>query len=516
MNEKNTKSYWIDSTEDTNFPSLDRDIHVDVAIVGAGISGITCAYLLKQEGVKLALIDSDKIAKSTSGHTTAKLTSQHDLIYSKLINSLGNTIAKEYADANEKAIELVNKLSRNLKIDCDLEKLPAYVYTEDKNYIHKIEDEVGAAVNLGLKASYVNEIPLNLPIKAGICFEDQYQFHPRKYLLGLSKEISSGNSTNDCSIFENTAIVDVEYGNPCVLTSKEGKKITCSKVILCSHFPFYDGFGLYFARLKPERSYIVCAKSKDKFPTGMFINAETPTRSLRRQKHNDGELILIAGENHRTAHGENTINHFERLKEFGNSLFQIEDFPYSWSAQDYTTLDYIPYVGNLTSSKKNIYVAAGFRKWGMTNGTASAMIIRDLIINGKSPWQNAYSPSRTNFTASAKNFINVNSDTAKHLVKGKLTAGEKDAHVSIGEGTVVEIDGKKYGVYRDSTENLHIVDTTCTHMGCELNWNAAEKSWDCPCHGSRFSYEGHVIEGPATRDLNHYKESPNKISPNIL
>ncbi len=496
--EKPPQSYWIASTEQPDYPALEEDITADVAVVGGGIAGITAAYLLKSEGLKVVLIEADRILKGTTGHTTAKLTSQHSLIYYKIRDKLGEEMARQYAQANEAAIEMVESLVKEKGIDCDFKRCPAYVYTQQDSYVSKIESEVAAASSFGIKASYQEKIPLPFEIKAAVRFENQARFHPRKFLLSLAQDIPGGGS----HIFQQTRALDIEEKNgKCVVHTANNRKVTASKVVVATHFPFYDGMGLYFARIFPDRSYALGIKIKEKYPGGMYITAEDPGRSLRVQEDGDGELVIVGGEHHKTGQGGDTTVHYENLVRFAEDTFSVVDMPYRWSTQDYTSADEVPYIGYLTSRTRNIFVATGFNKWGMTNGTVSGMLIRDLIIKGKSPWQDVYNPSRFALAASAKKLILENVNVAKELIGGKLTAVPSDVEIKPGEARVFDLEGKKVGAYRDEKSQLHIVDTTCTHMGCELKWNSAEKSWDCPCHGSRFTYEGEIIEGPALRPI---------------
>jgi len=290
-----------------------------------------------------------------------------------------------------------------------------------------------------------------------------------------------------------------------VLTDN-GARIAASKVIIASHYPFYEAMGLFFTRLYPERSYALGVRIKGDYPGGMYISAEDPTRSLRSQHDKENNLVIVGGEHHKTGQGEDTRNHYLKLRDFARQLFEVEDIPYRWSTQDYTTMDEVPYIGNLTTDTPDVYVATGFGKWGMTAGTAAALIFRDLILNGYSPWMNVYSPSRFTPVASAKNFVQENLNVAKHLLSGKLSSVPGIAEIPRGEGKIIEHDGQRAGAYRDQQGALHIVDTTCTHLGCELQWNSAEASWDCPCHGSRFTYEGEIIDSPAQNKLEHIQE----------
>lgn len=504
--------YWIASTSETDYPPLLDDLRIDVAIIGGGITGITTAYLLKKEGLKVAVIEADRIVQGTSGHTTAKITSQHGLIYNKIKTHMGEEKARQYADANETAIRTIEKIITENNIDCDFCHRSAYTYTNSDKYIEKIQKEAETAKELGIDASYLEKIPLPFEVKAAVRFDNQAQFHPRKYLLSLAEKISGEGSY----IFEKTRIIDVEEGNPNTLKTSNGHNILASKVVIASHFPCYDGLGLYFTRIYPERSYALGIKIKESFPEGMFISAESPTRSLRSQKFEDGDLIILSGDHHKTGHDGSTEKHYENLKEFAEKIYTVEDILYRWSTQDCMTVDGVPYVGYLTTRSNDIYVATGFQKWGMTNSAASAMIIRDLIVKGENPWVDVYNPSRFTPVTSAKEFVKENSDVAKNFFKDKLEALPNDVDIEPGEGKIINVEGKRMGAYKDENGKVHVVDTTCTHLGCELHWNNAEKTWDCPCHGSRFTYEGDIVEGPALNPLSHSISKPNDVNPDIL
>lgn len=505
------KSYWITSTPETNYPSLDEDIKVDVAIIGGGIVGITAGFLLKKEGTKVAILEASRIVQGATGFTTAKITSQHHLIYDKIINSMGMDLAKQYAYANESSIVFIENMIKQLNIDCDFKILPAYMYTKKQEYIEDIEKETDAALKLGIKAKCIDKLPIDLNIQSALIFENQAQFHPRKYLLPIAEKIPGDGS----HIFENTEVVEINKGNLVTIITSCGKKVIASKVIIASHFPCYDGMGLYLTRLRPQRSYVVATNIKEKFPNGMFINAENPGRSLRAQYDGKNQLVLVGGEGHKTAHGDNFKEHYDNLEEFAQSIFNVRDIPYKWSTQDYITLDNVPYIGNLTSKEENIYVATGFGEWGMTNGTAAARLLTDKILGKDNPFEEVFNPSRPFNGTAYKNLFTENFDVAKELIISKIKSSENEINIKCGEGKIVELDGGKYGAYKDDEGKLHIVDITCTHVGCELKWNDAEKSWDCACHGSRFTYDGEILEGPATHKLNHYKEGINKIDLNL-
>lgn len=506
-------SLWCETTPSTSYPELKEDIVTDVAIVGAGITGITCALLLKKEGMAVTVVDSNRIAMGATSHSTAKITLQHGIIYDKLLTSLGFERTQQYVDANKSAMDLIIKNIKEHKIDCDLEKQDAYIYSSMQEYISQLEKEVSAAKKLGINAEYLSCIPLPINVLCAERFADQAQFHPRKYMLALAEKIPGDGS----HIFENTRVIDLQQeGNNNILITSNGKHIKAKYVFLASHFPCCDKGGMYFTRLYPMRSYVVAALLKDPYPGGMYITAETPGMSIRHQLVDNEDVVLFGGESHQTGQGEDTREHYKNIFKYASNYFTVKKILYHWSTQDYDTPDSLPYAGHLTSSTPNVFMASGFRKWGFTNGTAAAMVIKDLIIKGSSPWQDAYNPQRFTPVASSAMFIQENLDVAKNLIKGKLKAGDVPTSISPGEGKVIDLDGERAGAYRDENGKLYLVDITCTHLGCELAWNSAEKTWDCPCHGSRFSYDGAIIEGPAVHELKPLpSQDKNEIDPNI-
>ncbi|MBU8908839.1 FAD-dependent oxidoreductase [Desertibacillus haloalkaliphilus] len=497
---KYPEPYWTDSVDVKSFPKLKEDIKVDIAIVGGGITGITTAYLLVKAGMNVALVDADNILNGTTGHTTAKVTSQHDIIYNELVHHFGQEKAKLYYQATNDSYRFIKDTVNEFDIDCDFTEEDAYIYTNSDKYVIDLMNEYRTYEQLGIDGAYLENIPLPIDIKAAIVMKNQAQFHPLKYLEHLVHYIVDHGG----AIYENTTAVDIEDDLYPKVVTRDGYKIKCDKVISCSHFPFYDKQSFYFSRMYADRSYVLAATVKADYPGGMYLSAEQPTRSLRSTPYNGENLILIGGEGHKAGQGKPMINHYQALEAFGEDLFGIKEIPYRWSTQDLTTLDKVPYIGQLTSKTENIFVATGYRKWGMTNGTAAALVLRDLVTQRTSPYKDLYSPSRFYSDPSLKYFLNENADVAKHLIQGKLEFAldlRKPEELSEDEGSAVKVNGKRAGAYRDTDGQLHIVDTTCTHMYCEVEWNSGDRTWDCPCHGSRYSIEGEVIEGPAKKPL---------------
>lgn len=493
------ESYWRE-LEFPTFQKLDKDIHVDVCIVGGGITGITAAHILGQNNIKVALIEAGKIQSGTTGHTTAKLTAQHGLIYDEYISHFGIEKAKQYYDANSQALQYVKNNVEQMNIDCDFLEQDAYIYAQTDQYVQKIEQEAKAYEKLKIQSGQVDKIPFDINIKTALVMTNQAQFHPTKYLTHLVKNLNK----DQVQLFENTAAIDIENdeGDKPVVVTRDKKRVTCSFVLIASHFPFYDKAGLYFARMYQERAYVLGIKTDSPFPGGMYISADSPNRSLRFTPYNGEDLILVSGDSHKTGQGIDTFKHYEALQQFAEKVFNVKEIPYRWSAQDIYTLDKIPYIGPVTQTKQRILVATGFRKWGMTNGTVAAMILSDFILGKQNGFLELYNPSRFDADPDIMKFISYNADVAKHLIKGKLEfVPTHPEDIKNNEGAVVMVNGRRAGGYRDENGHLYLVDTTCTHMGCECEWNHGDRTWDCPCHGSRYSFKGEVIDGPAKKPL---------------
>lgn len=492
-----SQSYWLEQSLPP-FEAIKKNETADVAIVGGGITGLTAGYLLAKEGLKVIIVEAGKILSGTTGHTTAKITAQHHLIYDELIQHFGEEQAKLYYEANMKALHFIQSLIHEHGINCDFSEQDAIIYAQSPEYANKLEKEAQAYEKLGIPSSVVNQIPFDLPIENALIMHNQAQFHPLKFLHALVKLFLEAGG----KVYEHTTATDIEDGqNPKVFLDN-GIEIRCKYLIAASHFPFCDKKGLYFARMYVDRSYIIAIKGKKQFPGGMYISADTPTRSLRSTPYHNEELILVGGGGHKTGQSNDTMKHYFALKEFANEVIGIKEFKYRWSAQDIYTLDKVPYVGPITENQPNVLIATGYRKWGMTNGTTAALLLKDIVFNHKNPYEELFKPSRFHADPDIKKFISINADVAKHFIKGKLEWGEKNIDdLEKEEGAVAFINGSRGGVYKDKDGKLHAVHTTCTHLGCELEWNNGEKTWDCPCHGSRFSIDGEVISGPATKPL---------------
>ncbi|HET7627227.1 MAG TPA: FAD-dependent oxidoreductase [Bacillales bacterium] len=499
---KTPEPYWRENIDLPRFNALKEDIETDVVIVGGGITGITTAYLLQREGLDVALLEADVLLNGTTGHTTAKLTAQHGLFYHELINHMGVEKARLYYEANQEAVNYVRNLVSEQNIDCDFSTQDACMYGVADRYANKVENEFRAYEKLNIPGDLTGSIPFDIKVKNALYMRNQAQFHPVKYLAHLVKQfIDDGGE-----IYEQTTAVNVDHGKRATAITRDGYRATGNYVLACSHYPFYDGLGFYYTRMYAERSYLLAVKTSFDYPGGMYLSADSPPRSIRSVQLNGETGVLIAGEDHKTGQGGNTQDHYDALESFAETVIGVEEVVNRWSAQDLYTLDKVPYIGRLTQAERNILVATGFKKWGMSSGTLSALLFRDYVLERENKYMDVFTPSRFYADPSLKTFFKQNADVAAHWVAGKLELPERTGDfLSNDEGGVIRYEGKRAGGYKDEDGNLYVVDTTCTHMLCETSWNEGDRTWDCPCHGSRFSYTGEVVEGPAEKPLKRFR-----------
>lgn len=492
------QSFWIASTLQSSYPALTQDLAVDVAIVGAGLAGMTAAMLLKKAGKTVAVLEAGKIAEGVSGHTTAKVTALHQLKYASLVNSMGEEKARLYGASNQAAIEQVAALVRDEQIDCDFERKDAYTFATAANTLEKVKAEAEAALKLGLPAAFVTTTSLPFEVMGAVKFSDQAQFHPRKYILHLAGKVQGEGSY----VFEHTRVQTVEGEQPCRVQTENGPTVTTADVIIATNLPILDQ-GLYFAKTFPKRSYLIGTRiDSAKAPNGMFIGTGEKYRSIRTTPTNDGGvMLLIGGEGHKVGEATDTEERFQRLAEYAQQHFGVETIDYYWSTQDMVSFDGLPYIGKLTPMHQHTYVATGFSLWGMSNSTLAAMLLKDLILGQDNPWAELYEATRpTPFVTqeSLKNNLDVGTRWIGDRLKGLFDGLDK---VKPGEGRLVTVNGQKVAAYRDAGGTLHSVSAVCPHLGCIVSWNAAETSWDCPCHGSRFTPDGQILHGPAVNEL---------------
>ena len=475
-------------------PELDGDVRADVAIIGGGITGITTALLLTDAVARVALLEADRLGHGVTGHTTAKVSSQHGLIYDRLRSRFGAGTARAYGAANEAALGWIAERVARDGIECDFRRRPSFVYGDDRS---QLESEAEAAAEAGLPASLAVDVPLPPEAAGAVRFEDQAEFHVGRYMAALASVLDAAG----CDIFERTRAVEVDTDEHCVVKTPGGT-VTADQVVLCTHYPFLDR-SLAFARVHTERSYALLCRIEGVPPEGMFISAGSPTRSIRAVPLDGEELLLVGGEGHRTGTGGDTRERYARLEAFAREHWDVRAIEYRWSAQDAMTADGLPYVGRLTPFNERVLMATGFAKWGMTGGTAAASLLADLVQGRENPLRSLFDPYRLTLRASAKGLAEDGLQFGLHFVGDRLRRPGRGTidDLAPGEGAIVRHEGEKVAAYRGEDGVVVAVSPTCTHLGCQVNFNTAERSWDCPCHGSRFAPDGSVLQGPAVHRL---------------
>ena len=489
-------SLWLDTAPAPERPALSGDVEVDVAVIGAGMLGLTAATLLKNDGATVAVLEDDRVGAGTSGYTTAKVTSQHSLTYASLASSFSPETASIYGAANQAGLELVARWVAERGIDCDFRRKPAFTYAEEGHDVEDIEREVEAARNAGLPASYTTETDLPYAVAGAIRFEDQAEFHPTKFLLALADGLVEGGS----HVFEKTRALGVEDGDPCRVRTETGT-VVAKHVVVATHYPFLDR-GLFFARVFPMRSYAIGVRTSGPRPQGMYLSTDSASHSIRSAPARDDELVIVGGEGHKTGQAD-AAERYRRLEEWARERFDVTSVEYRWASHDNMPADNLPYVGALTPRTKRILTATGFKKWGFSNGAAAALMLADRIAGRENPWSETFDSNRLTPKQSATELAKENVNVAMQFFGDRVRPGDVPSidELKAGEGGIVREGFQRVAASRDEAGELTVLSPTCTHLYCHVRWNSAERTWDCPCHGSRFATDGKVIEGPAVKDL---------------
>jgi glycine/D-amino acid oxidase-like deaminating enzyme/nitrite reductase/ring-hydroxylating ferredoxin subunit len=495
-------SLWMDTTRDAPpFPVLREDLDVDVAVIGGGLLGVTTAYLCARDGARVALLEHDVVGGGVSGHTTSKVTALHGAVYAELRDRHGADAARDYAAGNVAAIELVARLADELGIDCELARRPACTYVVEADQRSTIIDEDGAAQEAGLPTYRVAATPLPHPVAEAVRLDDQIEFHARKYVLGLARATVALGGV----VAERTTATAVDEGDRAVVETDRGATVRAGDVVVATLMPFLDR-AAWWTRLTPMRSYCIAVRGATTIPDAMLISADQPTRSIRPARGPDGEpLLIVGGEGHPTGADDDTRRRYRALEahareHYGGDALEVT---HRWSAHDLMPADGLPFVGRYHPAAEHLWTAAGFRKWGMTNATMAAEILAARIAGRGHPLAERFDTTRLDALRQAPGMVKEAVKDAKRFVGDRLRGGEHDDVDALapGEGGLVKVDGELVAAYRAEDGTVSRVSPTCTHLGCRVAWNTAERSWDCPCHGSRFAPDGTVLTGPATAPL---------------
>ena len=494
-------SLWLLNSKIQKFESLNNNLNADVCIIGAGIFGLSCAYYLAKSGLNVIILEKDSIGEKTTGHTTGKITSEHGLFYNYLVNSFGETFAHDYLFANEEAIENIKNIIDTENIKCDFEYQSNFVYTTNKSEVQQIKNEVETVNYLGFPANFVTKTGLPFEIAGAIQFKNQAQFNVISYLNGLCKSITQNNG----KIFTNSTVIDVKNDDNSYITSTSNGTIKSKYVILASHFPFINFPGMYFTKMYQSSSYIIGIDTKKTLFNGMYISSSSPIYSFRTAKYNGKEILLLGGSEHKTGTTVNYSQTYGALENYAKQLYPSCEILFKWNTRDCISLDKIPYIGPFSSTMENIYIGTGFKKWGMTTSNVAANIITNYILGKDNKYAYLYDSTRLQPIKNRVEFKNVLTESVNSLFLNKLkTSKLYFDNISNNSGGIIDINNQKVGIYKDTSGNIFAVKPFCSHLGCLLSWNDTDKTWDCPCHGSRFNFMGKNLYDPAFKDLETY------------
>ncbi len=496
-----TTPYWIDSAPIKSFPPLRKDLKVDVLIVGAGITGVTTAYLLNKSGIKIALVERERVASIDTGHTTAHLTYVMDTTLQALAKSFGRDHAQAAWDAGAAAIDEIERIIREEKIDCEFSRVPAFlhmpVFDEQADLdATELKEENKLARELGFDADYFEKVPVfGVP---GIRFANQAEFHPLKYLGGLV--VSAGDST----IFEKSAVD--EFDSDKRRAKVNGHWISFDRVILATNNPLVGlasmtDATLFQTKITLSTSYALGARvPSQSLPMAVFWDTADPYNYFRVSRYENFDYVIFGGDDHKTGQASDTEKRYADLVTKLKKIAPDAQIDHRWSGQIIETSDGLPYIGQ---NAEHQFIATGYFGNGMTFGTVAAMMARDWVTGRKNPWTELFRVDRKPLKTGAWDYVRENLDYPYYLLKDRLARAEADSVRGLkkGDGAIVQSRNGKVAAFRDSEGIVHKVSAVCTHMGCIVRWNSSEQTWDCPCHGSRFNPTGEVISGPAEQPL---------------
>ncbi|UXY30852.1 FAD-dependent oxidoreductase [Streptomyces sp. HUAS TT20] len=497
-------SYWIE-TAPGGEPTLPPcgDLAVEVAVIGGGVAGLSTAWELARRGHEVAVLEADRIAAGVTGHTTAKLTALHTLVYDHLRRTRGREGARLYADSQSAAIRRAAEIVADLEIECEWEQAAACTYVENPQRVTQLRAEAEAAREAGLPAEFVTETELPYPVAGAVRVTGQAQFHPVKYLRALAGDLRRRGGT----VYEGTRVTGLTEGEPCVLATDAGVSVRAREVIVATHYPVFDR-ALLSTRLSPRRELVVAGTvDANTAPRDMYITPEQNTRSVRSAPCTDGKRLLLVTGEHFTPGAPGIADVEERLARL--AAWATDRFPdltptHRWATQDNDSTDTVPLVGPLHPGGHHTYVATGFGGWGLSGGIMAGLLIADLVEGREVAWAGLYDPRRLgSVVREGMSFLKHQAHVAKHFVGDRLppVTAPTSGDLAPGDGAILRVGGHQCAVQRDDSGQLHAVSARCTHLGCLVAFNHAEQAWECPCHGSRFAPDGRILQGPAVRPL---------------
>jgi len=495
-----SKSVW-QATVDMPLPSPANTVgpDYDVIIAGGGITGLSTALRLQEEGLKCLLLEAHTIGFGTSSGTSAHLNTLLDTPYTDIISDFGSDNARHIAEGAAAAIRLVAQNVRTYHIDCDFALKDGYLYAENPREEEELESMFRALTEVGVEAQYTDQLPLPATARKVLRISGQAQFHPLRYLLGLAAAFMSGGGV----IREGVLVEKHEKDKDAIIVHSGTETFRCRHLIYATHIP--PGVNILHFRCAPYRSYVMAAlpESDDALPDALVYDMQDPYHYYRTAVIDGQRMLIAGGHDHKTGHHDHTEQVFAELEAYVRNLVPLKEVLYRWSAQYYEPADGLPYIGRMPGAGMQVYAATGFSGNGLTFGTLSALILSDLILDRANPLIDVLAPARIKPIAGFTSFVKENADVLKHFVADRIRPDRMElfAELAKTEGRVVKYKEHTIAVYKEADGTLKMLHPVCPHAGCIVQWNSAEKSWDCPCHGARYDVDGRVLNGPSVSGL---------------
>ena len=488
---------WQNELSIPSDSQLNEAIIYDVMVIGGGITGLTTALLLAEQGKNVVLAEAQNIGFGTTGGTTAHLNTFFDATYPEIERGFGEEAARLVAQGGKQAILLIEELSKKYNIDCDFEYKDAYLYSQEDDESEELDKILLSSQKVDVEVAEAKKNGIVVPFKKALLFKKQAQFHPLKYLSGLAKGYLDAGGT----LLQRVFIYNVTLENDIHIAKSDDLEIRANHIIYATHLP--PGINVLDFKCAPYRSYVLAVRLEDEnYPDTLAYDIKKPYHYFRTHKIDGKNYLMVGGEDHKTGHGD-PGQAFKNLEEYVSQCYNLAQVAYRWSSQYYVPDDGLPYIGALPSGDDGVFVATGYNGNGMIFGTLSAQILTDLICGKENAYAGLFSPSRIKPVAGFREFVRENADVVYHFIADRFAAEKIESlnEMANDSGLLIRYEGRQLAVYKDINGYIHALDPTCTHAGCTVSFNAEEKSWDCPCHGGRYDIDGNVLTGPPPKNL---------------
>jgi len=502
-------SIWMATAETPSEPTLQEDVRTDVCIVGAGIAGLTTGYLLALEGKAVVVLDDGAIGGGMTGRTTAHLTDAFDDRYVEMEKLHGADGSRLIAESHAAAIDKIENIVSQERIDCGFERLDGFLFFQPGDSTQMLDDELAAAHRAGVQVDRVDKAPIDtFDTGPALRFRNQGQFHPLYYMSALARAVERLGG----QIFTHTHATEIEGGSSAKVKVESGAVVSCDSIVVATNTPVNDLVAIH-TKQAPYNTYVIGARVPARSITrALYWDTSDPYHYVRIQSDNNdptSEFLIVGGEDHKTGQANDGERRYANLERWTRERFpQMGNVEFRWSGEVMEPVDGVAFIGRNPLDADNVFIATGDSGQGMTHGTIAGILLTDLLQGRENPWESLYNPARITmraFPEFAKENLNVAGQYADLVTPGEVSSVDQ---IPAGEGAVMRQGLTKVAVYRNVSGELHIRSAICKHLGCVVAWNSTEKTWDCPCHGSRYNALGHVYQGPANSDLTPAEERP--------